>query len=317
MEDANLQRRMGLSPEHLVALATAASLLLWAAAFVVIRWVGQSLGPGALAFGRLLVGSVVLTLLVLVRHRRRPPTGRTLALVVAYGLLWFAGYAVVLNWAERHLDAGTASMLVQLAPLIVAVVAGLGLGEGFSGTLALGLVIALAGVALIAVGSHRPGVTDRIGVVLGLLAAVLYAAGVLVQKLALPHVDALTATWLGCVVGAVATSPFAHQAWTQATAASWRDVVAVVFLGVGPTAVAFTTWAYALSRSGAGRLSATTLGVPAVAIALSWLVLGEVPVLLSVVGGVLCVVGVLVTRWSRTAPGSIAPPPVPVEGSGS
>ncbi|SER07572.1 DMT family transporter [Microlunatus flavus] len=294
------------------------SLLLWASAFVVIRWVGQSFGPGALAFGRLLVGSVVLTVLVLVRHRQQPPAGRTLALVVAYGLLWFAGYAVVLNWAERHLDAGTASMLVQLAPLIVAVVAGLALGEGFSRPLALGLVVALSGVALIAVGSHRPGVTDRTGVALGLLAAVLYAGGVLVQKLALPRVDALTATWLGCLVGALATSPFAHQAWTQATSASWRDLVAVVFLGVGPTAVAFTTWAYALSRSGAGKLSATTLSVPAVAIALSWLVLGEVPVLLSVVGGVLCVVGVLVTRRSGKAPTSVAPsPPVTVERSGS
>ena len=279
-----------------VVLATAVSLLLWASAFVVIRAVGQTLDPGALAFARLLTGAVVLTVLALCWRRRPLPRGRVLVLVAAYGVLWFAGYAVILNWAERHLDAGTASMLVQLAPLLVAVVAGLALGEGFSRPLSIGLAVALGGVALIAIGSRTPGVTDRLGVVLGLLAAVLYAAGVIVQKLALPHVEPLTATWLGCVVGALVTAPFAGQAWSQLSTASATDLVGVVFLGVGPTAVAFTTWAYALSRSAAGRLTATTLVVPAIAIVLSWLVLGEVPALLSIAGGVLCVVGVLVTR---------------------
>lgn len=179
-------RGLQLFRDHLVVLATAVSLLLWASAFVVIRSVGQALDPGALAFARLLTGSVVLTVLVLCWRRGSLPRGRTLGLVATYGVLWFAGYTVILNWAERHLDAGTASMLVQLAPLIVAVIAGLALGEGVSRPLLVGLAIALGGVTLIAVGSRVPGVTDRVGVSLGLLAAVLYAAGVLVQKLALP-----------------------------------------------------------------------------------------------------------------------------------
>ena len=71
---------------------------------------------------------------------------------------------------------------------------------------------------------------------------------------------------------------------------------AVVYLGVVPTAIAFSTWAYALGRSDAGRLSITTYAVPPVAIAMGWLFLGEVPLLLAVVGGGVSLVGVAVSR---------------------
>jgi len=283
------------SVDRTIVLATAVSLLLWASAFVVIRSVGRVLDPGPLAFSRLLTGTFVLTLLAL-RRRKPLPRGRTLALVASYGVIWFAGYTVILNWAERHLDAGTASMLVQVAPLLVAVVAGLFFGEGFPRPLLVGLAIAVVGVVVISIGSHTNGVNDVTAIVLGLLAAVLYAGGVLVQKLALPRVDALTATWLGCAIGALATAPFAGQAWSQLALTPARDVIGVVYLGVGPTAVAFTTWAYALSRTSAGRLTATTLVVPAIAIGLSWLMLNEVPTPLATVGGLLCVAGVIVTR---------------------
>jgi drug/metabolite transporter (DMT)-like permease len=70
----------------------------------------------------------------------------------------------------------------------------------------------------------------------------------------------------------------------------------VVFLGIGPTAIAFLTWAYALNRTDAGKMAATTLAVPAIAILLSWLFLGEVPTLLGFIGGSLALGGVAISR---------------------
>ncbi len=70
----------------------------------------------------------------------------------------------------------------------------------------------------------------------------------------------------------------------------------VVYLSVFPTAVAFTTWAYALSRTTAGRMGATTYLVPPLAVLMGWMVLGEVPPALALIGGALCLVGVAVTR---------------------
>lgn len=282
---------------RLVVLAALVTIVLWASAFVGIRMIGTAYSPGALAFGRIAVGTVVLGAIAL-RYRRPLPRGRALGLVITYGVGWFAAYTAVLNLAERHLDAGTAALLVNVAPILVAVFAGLFLGEGFPRPLVTGIAIAFLGVGVIAIGgSGGQSVNDGVGIALGLLTALLYAAGVLMQKVALRRVDPITATFLGCAIGATVLLPFAPQFVDQTlTASNGGALAAVVYLGVFPTAIAFSTWAYALARTDAGRLTATTLTVPAIAIALSWALLGELPTVLGMIGGTLCLLGVAISR---------------------
>ncbi|PZU02361.1 MAG: EamA family transporter [Gordonia sp. (in: high G+C Gram-positive bacteria)] len=285
---------------NLAVVAAIVTVLLWSSSFVVIRFVGETLSPGAMAFTRLAAGAVVLVVIAL-RYRRPIPRGRALGLVIGYGLLWFAAYTVLLNWAEQHLDAGTAALLVNFAPILVAVFAGLFMGEGFPKPLVIGILIAFAGVLLIALGGSGGSHNDELGIILGLITAVLYAAGVLMQKVALRTVDAVTATWVGCLAGLLATVPFAPQAIDELADASAGAITGVIFLGVGPTAIAFLTWAYALTRTDAGKMAATTLAVPAIAIGLSWLFLGEVPTPLGLVGGAMALTGVAISRRrSRT-----------------
>lgn len=293
--------------------AVLTTVLLWASAFVVIRSAGKTFEPGALAFLRLLFGTAALAVIAL-RHRRPLPRGRALGLVLGYGLLWFAAYTVVLNWAERHLDAGTSALLVNFAPALVALVAGRVFGEGYPPRLLAGIGIATAGVVVIAIGSDGGGTSDGLGVALALLSAVLYASGVLLQKAALRTVDAVSATWVGCAAGLLATVPFAPSAFDQLGAAPTSDILGALFLGVGPTAIAFTTWAYALTRTNAGTMAATTLVVPGLAILISWIALGEVPTAWGFVGGALALGGVVLTRLpgraqrraARTVPSSAA-----------
>lgn len=278
------------------AVAALITVVLWASAFVGIRMVATDYSPGALAFGRITVGALVLGVIALL-YRRPLPRGRALGLVVAYGVAWFAGYTVVLNQAEHHVDAGTAAMLVNVAPILVAVFAGLLLGEGFPRPLIVGISIAFAGVVIIAMGgSGVSSVNDGVGIALGLLAALLYATGVLLQKVALRTVDVVTATFLGCAVGAVALVPFAPQFVAETAAAPASALAIAVYLGVFPTAIAFSTWAYALARTDAGRMTATTLAVPAIVIVLSWIFLRELPTVLGMIGGALCLLGVAISR---------------------
>src|SRR3954451_23550581 len=164
--------------ENRTALAAAGvTMLLWASAFIVIRAVGEHYSPGALALGRMLSGAIALSAVALV-VRPKLPRGRPLLLVIAYGALWFGLYAVLVNASERHLDAGTAALVVNLGPILIAVLAGFYLGEGFPRSLLAGLAVAFAGVAVIAVATS-PGRHDLAGVLFALGAAVLYAAGVL------------------------------------------------------------------------------------------------------------------------------------------
>jgi len=70
----------------------------------------------------------------------------------------------------------------------------------------------------------------------------------------------------------------------------------MVYLGVFPTAVGFMTWAYALSRTTAGRMGATTYLVAPLAILMGWAFLSETPAALAFLGGALCLGGVVLAR---------------------
>lgn len=280
------------------AIAAGVTVLLWASAFVGVRAAGHHYDAGALALGRQIAASVALTVIVglrALRHGRRPalPRGRVLAGVLVWGAAWFGAYNISLNAAETHLDAGTTALLVNVAPVLVAVLAGLLLGEGFPRRLLAGIAVALVGVVVITVATST-GRADVTGVLLGLLAAVLYASSATGQKRLLSRVDALTMTWIGCLAGAVTTLPWAPSLAGAVAAAPATVTATVVYLGLFPTAVAFLCWGYALSRTSAGRLAATTYAVPALVVALSWLLLAEVPVPLALAGGALCLVGVAV-----------------------
>jgi drug/metabolite transporter (DMT)-like permease len=275
-------------------LAAGVTMLLWASAFIAIRAVGEHYSAGAMALGRLVVGAVALTAVVAVRGVRLP-RGRTLWLVIAYGVLWFGLYTVSLNAAERHVDAGTAALLVGVGPILIAVLAGIYLREGFPRGLVTGLVIAFGGVLTITFATST-GQRDATGVLLALAAAALYAVGVLLQKQALAGTAPLPATWLGCLAGAVACAPFAPVLLREIGSAPASATMGIVYMGVFPTAIAFLTWSYALAHTSAGRLATSSYVVPALAVMLSWLLLDETPVPLAFVGGALCLVGVAVSR---------------------
>ncbi|MFI2103266.1 DMT family transporter [Isoptericola sp. NPDC019693] len=287
----------------LTAAAMAVTVVLWASAFVGVRAVGHDLDAGALTLGRVAVGSVALTVILLVaRARRRAPVrlprGRVLLLVLAWGVAWFGAYNLTLNAAEQHLDAGTTALLVNIAPMLVAVLAGVLLREGFPRRLLAGIAVAFTGVVVIAVATTT-GRFDVVGVALGLASAVLYAGAATLQKRLLPHTDALTMTWLGCLAGTVAALPFLPALVLQAADAPSSSLLGVVYLGVFPTAIAFTTWGYTLARVSAGRAAASTYAVPPLVVLMSWALLDEVPAPVVLLGGVLALAGVAVATLPR------------------
>lgn len=129
------------------------------------------------------------------------------------------------------------------------------------------------------------------GLVLGLLAAVLYAGSVLGQKPLLAHIDSTSMTVVGMTAGMLACLPFAPQLVAELGRAPASAIAAVVYMGVLPTAAAFLLWGYALTHTPAGVLTSSSLIVPAITVVLAWTILGEVPPPLAALGGVLCLTG--------------------------
>jgi drug/metabolite transporter (DMT)-like permease len=291
--------------------AVVVTLTLWASAFVAIRHLGHDYSAGALSLGRLAVGAVALGVVALSRGIPRPSRRDWLALV-AIGVLWFGVYNVALNQGERHIDAGTAAMLIQISPVLIALLATLFLGERFTRWLGLGLALAFSGVVLIGLsqsGGDATSTADKVlGVALCLIAALVYSVSLVVQKPLVSRLSAIHVTWLACTIGAVACLPYAGQLVDDTSHASASDVWWVVYLGLFPTAIAFTTYAFALRHMTASSLGITTYLVPPLTIFLGWLFLGEVPPTMAYAGGALALLGVAVARHKPRAP-KVAPQP--------
>ncbi|WP_236567872.1 MULTISPECIES: DMT family transporter [unclassified Nocardiopsis] len=151
------------------------------------------------------------------------------------------------------------------------------------------------------------GRASLLGVVLCLVAALTYALGVVAQKPALRHANALQVAAFGCLVGALACLPFTATLVREIAQAPPAATLNLLYLGAFPTAIAFTTWGYALARMPAGRLGATTYLVPVLVALLSWALLGEVPHPLALAGGALCLAGVAISRRHTTTPPAPAP----------
>jgi len=283
-----------------VLLAVVVTILAWASAFIVIRGTGEHFSGGALALARLLVGTLLLGVVVLLGRRWVAPTRREWLQLAGFGTLWFGAYNVFLNTAEQTIDAGTTAMIVGVGPILIALGGALFLGEGRQKWLGIGAGVAFVGVVLIGVASG--GVHFGSGILWALGAAVTYAAGVLLQKPTLRRLPNAQVTFLGAAIGMVACLVFTGDLVRDVQTAPPLAIAGAVYLGAIPTAIAFSTWAYALSRMPAGQLGVTTYVVPPIAIVLGLIVFGEVPAPLAIVGGAVCLVGVALSRIRPRVP---------------
>jgi drug/metabolite transporter (DMT)-like permease len=187
-------------------------------------------------------------------------------------------------------------MVVQVGPILIALLAALFLGEKLTGWFAVGMAVAFAGVVVIGNAMRGDGGSDLDGVLLALVAAATYAVGVVCQKVLLGRLSGLEVTCYACWIGTVVCLPWIGDLGEVVRDGSTENLLWIVYLGLFPTALAFSTWAYALRHTDAGKQAMTTFLVPGITALMAWVLLSEVPPVMAFVGGVLCVAGVLLTR---------------------
>src|SRR4051812_26150035 len=287
--------------DRLAAAALVTTIVLWASAFAGIRVALRAFSPEHLSILRLAVASAVLGAIAVARRGVRVPARADWPRLVLVAFAGMTAYQLLLNAGEVSVPAGTASLLVNVSPLIAAILAVTLLGERLSARARVGIVMGFAGAALVAV-SRGGGLGFDARALLVLGAAVAQATFFVAQKglLARSRLDAFDVTAWAMWLGTAMLLPFAPGLPHAVATAPPGALVAVLYLGVGASAIGFVSWAYASARVPVSFAASTLYAVPVVAALVAWLWLGEAPAALAGAGGAIAIAGVALPARAGT-----------------
>ncbi|MGK5544483.1 DMT family transporter [Streptomyces sp. URMC 127] len=278
----------------------AATALLWGSAFTAIQVALPDYSPAAIALLRMAI-TVVLLLPCLFLGRigrlRRADALR----MAAFGLTGMTAYQVLLCAGEQSVDAGTAAMLIAASPVFTTVLGMAFLGDRPGRRGLAGLAVALTGALTVAVTSGG-GSGSLMGALMVLGAAATQATSFALQKPLLKKYSGVECVFYGSLFGMLPLLPLAPGAVGQIAAADGHRTLAVLWLGVGCTAMAFWTWSRTLRATTASTAALVLYAVPVAALLLDAVFLGNLPSLNAAGGGLLVLAGVAVATVRKSAP---------------
>jgi drug/metabolite transporter (DMT)-like permease len=218
-------------------------------------------------------------------------------LMLTIGAITLGIYHVTLNYGEMTISAGLASFVVSQAPILTTLFAILFLRERLHKLGVLGLVISSLGMVFILLGQDN-NIQINLGILYVLAAAIAGSVFNVLQKPFLKKYSAIEVAAYG-IWGSLFTLSYYAPAFShEITTASFKAILSALYLGIFPAAIATMTWTYTLAAMPASRASNFIYFMPIIATILGWLCLGEAPVLLSFLGGMVALTGVWVVNKS-------------------
>lgn len=279
----------------LMALIT---VIIWGSTFAAIRAsLTGGYTPGHLVLTRYLIASILFLIYALWPGVTfRLPEKNDLIKIILLSFIGISVYHIGVSFGEQTISAGTTGMLIGSSPIFTAIIAVLVLKErlGLYGWLGLG--IGFTGIVLITLGTAGPAFTISNGAFLVLMSAVATSIFFVYQKPFFKRYRPieLTAyfTWFGTLPFFIFT-PGLFQSIQHATL---EANLSAIYVGVFPAAIAYVTWAIALSLGNASSVTSMLYLEPAIAILVAWIWLKELPTSLSLIGGVIALTGVLIVN---------------------
>ncbi|MEM9843259.1 MAG: EamA family transporter [Pseudomonadota bacterium] len=280
-------QRLPLPPRDLLLVGIV--VLAWGSNFSAMRLALDALPP--LLFVALRF-AILLPLLAL--FPRRPAPWAALAGVAL--LINCGQFALLFTAISVGLSAGMASLLIQLqAPLTIVLTAAF-YAEAVSRRQALGLAVALAGLAWIAL--TETDAVPGLGLALVVLAALSWAGGNLILR-RLPGIPMLAVfAWASLLawppmlaLSLLLEGPEALAAIPAMGARAWA---AVIYVAVVSTVIGYALWGTLLARHRAVKITPFALLIPVVGLLVAAWVLGERPGAAELIGGAVILAGVAV-----------------------
>lgn len=291
-----------MTPRDLLDLTLLAAL--WGGSFLFMRYAVPDFGVVPLIWLRVALASICLLPLLLLK-RQFGVLRRQAGALTVMGLFNSGLPFLLIAWATLSITAGLASIMNAMTPVFTALIGALWLGDRLDGRRSLGLLLGLAGVALLAAdkADFRPGGSGW-AIVAMLLATACYGFAANHTRRYLQGVPALVNATGTQLVSALVLLPPALWSWPERMPGLGPWLAALV-LGVACSALAYLLFFRLIARVGASRAVTVTFLVPVFGTLWGALFLGE-PVTVSMLAG-----GAVVLLGTGLATGVIGGRPGP------
>ena len=272
--------------------------LLWGSAFPVIKLALAGLSVVELTLARHLVASLAFVPYLALTRKRLWPAKSDIGYFLLLGFIGITVYHLALNYGELFVSAGATSLIIAIAPAITAVLAYAFLAERLPLWGWIGIAVSFAGVVLIVLGDGGAVGFNPYALFI-LLSALATSVFFVMQKRVLAHYRAVEvvaySTWAGTLPLLVFSGSLVEGVGAAGATVLW----AVVYLGLFPSALAYTLFSYGLSQAPVAVVSSFLYSAPVFSLLLSWWLLGETPTLLMLAGGLVALLGIVVVNRAR------------------
>lgn len=275
------------------ALFAITTVFIWSSAFPLTKVATEYITPNCLGLLRCTVASVMLLAIGKICKIRLPQKPLHYGLFLISGGLGFSLYMISFNSGMVTLSSAIGSLVIATVPVLTAVGASVLYKERIKtfGWICIGM--AFAGVCILLLWGGE--VTLGKGIVWIWIAAIVFCSYNLINRklLSMGYTSIECVTW-SMVAGALWLMPFAGIALSQAQAAPVNVLMVVLYLGMMPSATAYLLWSKAFSLvKKTSEVTNYQFTTPLISTVLGFIILGEVPGMSTVIGGVIIIASIV------------------------
>lgn len=281
------------------ALAGVLMVLTWGSSSVATKVGMGGYDPGQLTLLRFLITAGVMILFALAT-RMRLPARRDILPLIGLGLIGISITQFTFTYGMVNVDPGTAMFLVSTVPVMTAVIARFTLGERLTIAGWSGIGLTVVGTTVLVLGKGQ-GVDYTRGALILLFGAFTEAWYYILQKPFLRRYSGVEVSTWALIAATLPMLVFLPGLGGQVASASIEETGAVVYVALGAGVVGYACMAIVNSRLPASVAAVLMAGLPPVALVTAWIWIGDVPAMVSILGGAMSLAGMLLVTLRGAA----------------